>query len=140
LANSAKAAVLLVRHSIVLQDLVFNFAENLDVTHKIWSDVTEFTKLIGSDKSIGYVNFLKNKPDNLINAIYKDKYHLIDRQEAATVSSEFYEAVLNDSKLLFDHHYVQAMQILAQIEQEPNAEPNAIGSLKSILNVMKSSI
>lgn len=83
---------------------------------------------------------MKNKPDNLINAIYKDKYHLIDRQEAATVSSEFYEAVLNDSKLLFDHHYVQAMQILAQIEQEPNAEPNAIGSLRSILNVMKSSI
>ena len=137
MANSAKAAVLLVRHSVVLQDLVFNFAQNLDVTHKIWSDVTEFTKLMSNDKSISYVDFVKNKPDNLINAIYKDKYYSLNRPAS---KNEYLDTVLNDSKLLFDHHYVQAMQILVQLEQEPNAEPNAIGSLRSILNVMKDSI
>ena len=121
----------------MLQDLVFNFAQNLDVTHKIWSDVTEFTKLMSNDKSISYVDFVKNKPDNLINAIYKDKYYSLNRPAS---KNEYLDKVLNDSKLLFDHHYVQAMQILVQLEQEPNAEPNAIGSLRSILNVMKDSI
>ena len=132
LAHSSKAAVLLVEHSTKLQDLVYNFAINLDITHKIWSNFVDIKLLIEEEKSIDHLKILGNNPDNIINAIYKDKY-LINEKNSI-------EKTLNECKLLFDHHYNQTMHILELIEKEPNAEPNSISSLKSILNVMKLSI
>ena len=61
----------------------------------------------------------------------------------STSSSETNELVnnyvLNDCKLLFEDHYNLAMQDLKLLENE-NSEQEAIASLKSILNLMKSSI
>ena len=133
LANSAKAAVILVRHSPNLQDLVFSFSQNLDITHKIWSDLSEFNKSL-TNESIYFINILKNKPNSVINAVYNDKY-LTNMSP-----NESIEEVLNDCRLLFDKHYLEAMNTLEQLEKEPNSEPDSIASLKSILNVMKNTI
>jgi hypothetical protein len=132
LAHSSKAAVLLVEHSTKLQDLVYNFAINLDITHKIWSNFVDIKRLIEEEKSVDHLKILGNNPDNIINAIYKDRY-LIEEKNSI-------EKALDECKLLFDHHYNQTMHILQLIEIEPNSEPNSISSLKSILNVMKLSI
>lgn len=132
LAHSSKAAVLLVEHSIKLQDLVYNLAINLDITHKIWSNFVDIKRLMEEEKSVDHLKILGNNPDNIVNAIYKDRY-LIEEKNSI-------ETALNESKLLFDHHYNQTMHILQLIEIEPNSEPNSISSLKSILNVMKLSI
>ena len=133
LAHSSKAAVLLVEHSIKLQDLVYNLAINLDITHKIWSNFVDIKRLMEEEKSVDHLlKILGNNPDNIVNAIYKDRY-LIEEKNSI-------ETALNECKLLFDHHYNQTMHILQLIEIEPNSEPNSISSLKSILNVMKLSI
>lgn len=133
LANSAKAAVLLVRHSDKLQGLVYEFAHNLDVTHKIWSELNEFNKSI-SDESINFINLFENKSNSIINAIYNDKY--LNKM----TPNESIESVVNDCKLVFEKHYLQAMNILEELEKQPDSEPNSVASLKSILNVMKNTI
>lgn len=133
LANSAKASVLLVRHSVNLQNLVYHFAHNLDVTHKIWSDLTDFNKSL-SNEPVHFINIFKNRPNSIINAVYKDKY--VNNMTL----NESIEYILSDCRLLFDTHYSQAMNILEKLEKEPDSEPNSIASLKSILNVMKNSI
>jgi hypothetical protein len=152
--------MLLVRHSPKLQEIASNFAKNLDIAHKIWSELVDYRK-----------KQVLNKPESLINAIYEDKYK--DMSESASLvkvkavniqnasksftniagsylsslystnSSETNELVnnhvLNDCKLLFEDHYNMAMQDLKLLENE-NSEQEAIASLKSILNLMKSSI
>lgn len=133
LANSAKAAVLLVRHPDKLQDLVYEFAQNLDITHKIWSDLTEFNKSL-SNESIHFINLFKNKPNSILNAVYNDNY--VNKMSP----NESIESVLNDCRVLFEKHYSKSIQILEQLEKEPDSEPNSIASLKSILNVMKNTI
>ena len=44
LSNSAKAALLLVQHSPKLQEVAKVFAKNLDIAHKIWSEIKEIKK------------------------------------------------------------------------------------------------
>lgn len=133
LANSAKAAVLLVRHSHKLQDLVYEFAKNLDVAHKIWLELNEYNKSL-STGSIHFKNLIENKSNSIINAVYNDKY--LNRMSP----NESIEAVLSDCKFLFEKHYLDAMNILEELEKQPHSEPNSVASLKSILNVMKSTI
>jgi len=152
--------MLLVRHSPKLQEIASNFATNLDITHKIWSELVDFRKLQ-----------VLNKPESLMNAIYEDKYKDMSESSnlvkvkavniqntsksftniATSYLSSLYPSssnetnellnsyVLNDCKLLFEDHYNLAMQNLEQLENE-NSEKEAIASLKSILNLMKSSI
>lgn len=72
LANSAKASLLLVKHSPKIQEAAANFARNLDLAYKIWSDLIDFKK---------DCNYTINKSESIVNAIYKDKYEHANETE-----------------------------------------------------------
>ncbi len=150
--------MLLVSHSPKLQEIAWNFAKNLDITHKIWSDLLK--DLNQNNKNTFY---LFEKEDSILNAIYKDKYQQLNANmnnkdkkvvtssslsaSYATSSSEINSEeldriqtyVLDDCKLLFNNHYNLAMENLEQLENE-NSGQEALTSLRAILNVMKSAI
>ena len=176
LANSAKASLLLVKHSTKTQEAAANFALNLDLAYKIWSDLIAFKK---------DCNQAINKNETIVNAIYKDKYDQETsvnerRQEqqqqkvavsgssvkksssslsflstfypsyksSASSASEpqqqlvdevLYDRIFADCKSLFDNHYRLAMDNLTHLENE-HSEREAIASLKSMLNVMNSTV
>ena len=123
--------MLLVKHSSTLQDIAFDFAMHLDITHKIWSEFIKYNK----DKS-----HLSNA-DSLFKAIYNDKYNQHQLNNNNYPSEQFNENVLTDGMKMFTSHYSMALKYLESLEANAhNADLSAIESLKSILNVMKSSI
>ncbi len=134
LANSAKSAMVLVKHSPTLQDVAFNFALNLDISHKIWSELIKNKK--GSNRV--------NEQNTLLNAIYQDKYknmNLLNDSSSQTNLTEYNKKVIEDCKVLFESHYSLALQNLSFIKtNSQNSDSEAIESLESILNVMKSTI
>ncbi|CAF0791678.1 unnamed protein product [Brachionus calyciflorus] len=144
LSNSAKSAMLLVKHNSYLQEIAWNFAFHLDITYRIWSDLYNFKQ----DEAI------VNNPDSVLNAIYKDKYELdnpkldLDEKKSFLTSlidfGQGQENVLlknlfEDCKLIFQNHHKLAMTNLEQLENE-YSQKDAIASLKSILNVMKNTV
>jgi len=139
LSNSAKAALLLVQHSPKLQEVAKVFAKNLDIAHKIWSEIKEIRK---DEKEFDLIE----KPDTIMNAIYNDKYknltNLNDEKEGTTLNTSTKEAlrsyIINDCKLIFEKHHQIALDSLVELENEYSEEA-AIKSLKSILDVMKNS-
>ncbi len=128
LANSAKSAMLLVKNSSRLQEDAFNFAKQLDITHKIWSE---------------FVKYKKNRShildrDGLFEAIYRDRYRL---ETSEKNSGEFNESILLDGREMFENHYSLAWKSLESLEANAhNVDRSAIESLKSILDVMKKTI
>ena len=134
LANSAKSAMVLVKHSPTLQDVAFNFALNLDISHKIWSELIKNKK--GSNRV--------NEQNTLLNAIYQDNYknmNLLNDSSSQTNLTEYNKKVIEDCKVLFESHYSLALQNLSFIKtNSQNSDSEAIESLESILNVMKSTI
>lgn len=158
LANSAKGSLLLVKHSPKLQHTAWEFAKNLDLTHKVWSDLADFK----NDYKV------LNKTETIVNAIYRDKYEKepieMDRIEPPTGSSWstsysnlisavypafsreqrvvneiLYEKLINECRSIFWKHYNVAFESLNQLENE-NSEKEAVESLRSILNVMKQTV
>ena len=166
--------MLLAQHSPKLQQVAWNFAKHLDITHKIWSDLCDFSR----EKSL----LTNNKSENILNAIYNDKYKQIDEstlscktQNAAEVSvaaaasssrsfsssfsnvvSAYFSSnnstnsqcdvsentmnyVVDDCKVLFNDHYNLAVENLVSLENE-YSKKEAIDSLKSMLDIMRSSI
>ena len=136
--------MLLVSHPSNLQEIAWNFAFHLDIAHKIWSDLYNFKQ----DE-----NFLNNS-DSILNAVYRDNYELkspINQAKKSFISNIFdyskksidENLILNelfeDCKLIFDKHYKIALTNLDQLENE-FSQKDAISSLKSILNVMKSTV
>lgn len=157
MANSAKAAMLLVSHKPQLQEISWNFAQQLDKAHKIYSEISDLKN---------NSEFLL-KEDSLPNSVYKDKYLnngvvLDDLKEKKVVSnsstsiiSSIYarftsspnfvddalkESVIGDCKLIFLDHYSLAIENLEKLEKNEYSEKEAVQSLRSILNVMKDSI
>lgn len=65
LANSAKASLLLVKHSPKLQETATTLARNLDLAYKIWLDLIDFKK--------DYTGMLY-RTEAIVHAVYKDKY------------------------------------------------------------------
>lgn len=173
LANSAKASLLLVRHSSKVQEAAANFARNLDLAYKIWSDLIAFKK---------DCNHAINKTETIVNAIYKDKYDDDDHDQVQTsqgvviesekrsstnsqrsMASSFlsglfsssssssstastqlvdellYDRIYADCKSLFDDHYRLAIDSLDRLENE-HSERDAVASLRSMLNVMQSTV
>ena len=137
MANSAKSAMLLVKHSPKLQEIVYNFAKNLDITHKIWSDLIDFRRQSETIRS-----------ESIINAIYYDNYRIKNEQIILGENTNqneplelkiFNQEILNDCKRIFEDHYLLAMQNLEMLEKE-SSEPDAVASLKSILNIMKNCV
>ena len=156
--------MLLAQHSPKLQEVAWNFAKNLDIAHKIWSDLIDFSK---------NQKVLTNKPENILNAIYNDKYlnmaeskvhvkELNGKSSSIAASFSFTDTitsylsasnnenqieinedtlnyVVDDCKLLFNEHYSVALENLSQLENE-YSKKEAIDSLREILNLMKSSI
>lgn len=123
LANSAKSAMVLVKHSPTLQEAAFKFAIHLDISHKIWSEFMKYNK----DK-----NHL-NKNETLFRAVYLDKISSESELDA--------ENILGDCKLLFNEHYSLALKHLKSLEAgSENGDADAIESLESILNVMKNTL
>lgn len=115
--------MVLVKHSTTLQDVAFNFALNLDIAHKIWSELYKYKK---------NQNRLVEK-DTLFDAIYQDKYR--------GIVAEYDKHVIGDCKVLFESHYSLALQNLRFLEtNSQNSDSDAIESLESILNVMKNTI
>lgn len=104
LANSAKAALLLVMHSPKLQEVAWTFAKNFDITHKIWSDLLEYK----NDNS-----FL-NKPDTILNAIYKDKY-INEENEEIGVDEKKLLIAMNDRSSKVSYLKLKSSQILSSI-------------------------
>jgi len=145
LANSARSAMVLVENPSNLQDTAFNFALNLDIAHKVWSEIVKYKK----------DNNHFNQKESIFNAIYKDRYqpkhsavdssitiHNSYTQEInINEENKFNESILNDCKLLFENHYTLALSNLKSLELNSiNSDRDAIDSLESILNVMKSSV
>lgn len=174
LANSARASLLLVKHSPQLQEAASIFARNLDLAYKIWSDLMDFKKDCHS---------VINKNEAIIYAIYKDKYEREDEEEnkirkAAVVSTSIrkkppsvlssyssffstfypsfavakstdanpqliddvlYDRILTDCRDLFSNHYRLAIDSLNSLENE-HSERDAVASLRSMLNVMNSTV
>jgi hypothetical protein len=126
--------MVLVKHSPTLQDVAFNFALNLDISHKIWSELIKNKK--GSNRV--------NEQNTLLNAIYQDKYknmNLLNDSSSQTNLTEYNKKVIEDCKVLFESHYSLALQNLSFIKtNSQNSDSEAIESLESILNVMKSTI
>ena len=155
--------MLLAQHSPKIQEVAWSFAKHLDIAHKIWSDLIDFSK----EKSV-----LINKPENILNAIYNDKYKNTNESKlnikslnsksstgtrlsfTDTVTSYFSTVnigtqieinedtinfVVDDCKLLFNEHYSLALENLDKLENE-YSKKEAIESLREILNLMKSSI
>ena len=109
LANSAKSAMVLVKHSPTLQDVAFNFALNLDISHKIWSELIKNKK--GSNRV--------NEQNTLLNAIYQDNYknmNLLNDSSSQTNLTEYNKKVIEDCKVLFESHYSLALQNLSFIK------------------------
>lgn len=143
LSNSAKSAMLLVKHNPKLQETAWNFAHHLDIAHKMWSDLYNFKE----DESV-----VKNS-DTILNAIYKDKYELTNPfsledkksllnnlfQNTESNDKLLLKNIFEDCKILFQNHYKLAMVNLEQLENE-YSQKDAIASLKSILNVMKNTV
>lgn len=144
--------MMLVSQPPKLQQVAWNFAMNLDITYKIWSDLREFKK----DESV------LNKSDTILNAIFKDKYekdlnfvHTQNNTEGFSLVSSLYSTfsstsskslnqnlvknIFTDCKFIFQNHYKLAMESLDQLENE-FSEKDAVASLKSILNVMKNTV
>ena len=158
LANSARAAMLLVSHPPHLQEIAARFATELDITHKIWLDFED----VKHDKK----TIISNE-ETILNAIYKDRYRNVEfvmeeeKQKVASsavtsfissvytrssnnntvdrIDEKTKENVMNDCKLLFNEHYSLAMANLEQLHNE-YSEKEASSSLKSILNTMKDSL
>jgi hypothetical protein len=170
LANSAKAAMLLVSHPPSLQDTAWDFAKQLDITHKIWSDVIDLRRGktgLDTDKTI-------------LNAIYRDKYQTsendldLERQQreranaaaasaSASASSSFISSIYSrfstnpasdtdrrDNSELAENVVRDCKllfdehykQAVVSLDQLENefSQREAIDSLKSILNVMRGSV
>ncbi len=128
LANSAKSAMLLVKNSSKLQEDAFNFAQQLDITHKIWSEFIKYKK----DSSHIF------NQDGLFDAIYRDKYRLTVGE---INSGKLNEKILLDGRAMFYDHYSLAFESLKSLEANAqNPDQTAIESLKSILNVMENTI
>ena len=117
LANSCKAAAILVDHSFEIQNNIWLFANNFDITHKIWIELNQFKK----------ANDLL-KPNSLINAIYNDKYN--GEQIDADV-------LFKDCLNLFDKHFNESVYYLSLISDKNNIDEETMNTLDSILNLMK---
>ena len=57
----------------------------------------------------------------------------------AFVDDVLYEQVMSDCKLLFDNHFRSAIESLKSLENE-HSQPEAVDSLRSMLNMMSSSV
>ena len=157
--------MLLAQHSPKLQQVAWNFARNLDISHKIWSDLIDFSQ----DKIV----LSNNNSENILNAIYNDKYKNIDESklpikmfntkssststrslsnivssyfssnDSSNSQNEVSEVMINyvvdDCRTMFNDHYNLALESLDLLENE-YSKKEAIDSLKSILNIMRNSI
>lgn len=144
LSNSAKAALLLVSHSPNLQETAWSFAKHLNLAHRVWSDLVDLKQ----DQKM-----LESDQETILYAIYKDRYGQQDVKKVlmssssssttavddSSLDSRSQTELINDCKLIFTEHYQLAMSSLAELENE-HSEREAIGSLRSILNVMKDTI
>ena len=117
LANSCKAASLLVNHSIEMQENVWNFANNFDITHKIWIELNQFKK---DDYQL--------KKNSLLNAIYEDK---------CKKNEDSIDILFQNGLDLFDKHYNESIKFLNFIKSKNNTNDKAVCTLESILNLMK---
>jgi geranylgeranyl pyrophosphate synthase len=128
LANSARAALLLVKHSSKQQEIAWMFGKNLAIAHKIWSELMDFRK----DKTL--------KEDTILNAVYKDNCASL---EAPTQSNKevnnSLENIRSECENLFATHYSLAMDNLKSLESE-DSQQDALTSLRSILYLMKKTI
>ncbi len=111
--------MLLVNHSVKTQENVWNFANNFDITHKIWIELNQYKK---DDKLF--------KPNSLLNAIYIDKTKL--NREISRPDAEIFQ----DGLQLFDKHFNETVKFLNLISMKYNLT-DEINSLDSILNLMK---
>jgi hypothetical protein len=124
LANSCRASQLLVHHSSTKQQNAFNFALNLDITHRIYIDLNDYLK-----------DSCTVRPNSLPNAIYKDKY-----SNESLENDSLREKIIQESIGLLNKHYLLASDYLKLIQQSNNQiEFDAFLSLNSILNIMKNS-
>ena len=57
----------------------------------------------------------------------------------AFVDDVLYEQVMSDCKILFDNHFRSAIESLKSLENE-HSHPEAVDSLRSMLNMMSSSV
>ncbi len=105
---------------------VWNFANNIDLIHKIWLELHQFQK----HQDI-------TKPHTLLNAIYLDNYR-IDNVENNNDVEQVQNAIAKSVKI-FEKHYDLAVDNLNSIRSETTNE-DAMESLKSILNLMKASV
>ncbi len=133
LANSAKSAMLLVKHSQHMCHAAWMFAKHLDITYKIWSELTDFkankTRL--------------NEPRSVLNAIFVDKYSATCEDTLVPDNNcddeNIGRLVYDECKSLLNEHYEQAMESLDELDNE-SSEKEAVASLKSILVFMRDSI
>jgi hypothetical protein len=116
LANSCKAAAVLVDHSAEVQNNIWYFANNFDITHKIWIELNQFKK----DNDV-------LKQNSLINAIYNDKYNGVEEIDS--------EVLFKDCLELFDKHFNESIYYLSLICDKNDEE--TMSTLDSILNLMK---
>ena len=117
LANSCKAAAILVGHSVEVQNSMWSFANNFDITHKIWIELNQFKK---DDELL--------KENSLLNAIYKDKY------DGEQINADI---LFNNGLDLFDKHFNESIYYLNQVSDKYNIDEDTINTLDSILNLMK---
>ena len=158
MANSAKAALILAQHPPNVQEAAFSFAKHLDITYKIWLELNDFKK----DSS------LVGKPDTLMNAVYLDtvvnesKDHLdepvYEQRESVARRAQYLtmeqrvalniaersraapnQRVVDECMNLFQNHLTVANESL-NLLLNASSESEAIKSLKSILNLMKSTV
>lgn len=130
--------MVLVKHSPALQEVAYNFGMQLDITHKIWTELNNYKK---ED------DYLK-KTNTLFKAIHTDKFQNLKIQHNGEnvetnyiYSNDEENAVLKECELLFDNHYSLALGHLESLEMNAeNSDKTAVDSLRSILNVMKSTI
>ena len=116
--------MLLVKHSQETCEAAWHFAKHLDITYKIWSELSDFK-----------ANRLRlNEPRTILNAVLLDRYSS-SKQPSLSSSA----AVFDECKSLLNEHYEQAMISLDELDND-NSEKEAIASLKSILIFMRDSI
>lgn len=135
LANGCKASLILVNHTYDgIQENIWNFAKNLDIVHKLWSELSEYKR-----------DGVLLKSETLLNAIYMEKY--LDGKAKKQSLNELEnkldynlrKSVLNDSIFIFNKHYDLAIKYLG-LAENPNSQPDAIASLKAILSLMKNNL
>ena len=96
---------------------MWSFANNFDITHKIWIELNQFKK---DDELL--------KENSLLNAIYKDKY------DGEQINADI---LFNNGLDLFDKHFNESIYYLNQVSDKYNIDEDTINTLDSILNLMK---